>query len=90
MVVAILVNTCLNTYWLTVMYGNSFVALLPARLLKQLVMVPVEAVLFYLVAKTLAGQKFLLDEIAINISEWRKEDELCRSDICPYVQRHYR
>ena len=56
-VVAILVNTCLNTYWLTVMYGNSFVALLPARLLKQLVMVPVEAVLFYLVAKTLARAK---------------------------------
>ena len=41
--VAVLVNTCLNTYWLTVMYGSSFAALLPARVLKQLMMVPEEA-----------------------------------------------
>lgn len=55
--VAVLVNTCLNTYWLTVMYGSSFAALLPARLLKQMVMVPVETVLFYLVVRTLSRAK---------------------------------
>nr|WP_294469005.1 folate family ECF transporter S component [uncultured Sellimonas sp.] len=55
--VAVLVNTCLNTFWLTVMYGSSFAVLLPARLLKQILMVPVETVLFYLVVRTLSRAK---------------------------------
>lgn len=56
-VVAVLVNICLNTYWLTVMYGNSFAALLPVRFMKQILMVPVETLLFYLVVKTLSKAK---------------------------------
>lgn len=53
-IVAIFINSILNTYWLMIMYGNSFFALLPARILKQVLMVPVETVLFYLVVKTLS------------------------------------
>lgn len=55
--VAFFVNTCLNTYWLTVMYGSSFAALIPARFMKQIVMVPVETLLFYLVVRTLYKAK---------------------------------
>ncbi|MDO4311523.1 MAG: folate family ECF transporter S component [Eubacteriales bacterium] len=51
--VMILVNICLNTYWLTVLYGNAFLAILPARALKQLVMFPIYVALFYGVSKVL-------------------------------------
>lgn len=51
--VTVLVNLLLNTYWLTLLYGNAYMALLPARIVKQLIMLPIEVVLFYAVAKIL-------------------------------------
>ena len=51
--VTILVNLLLNTYWLTLLYGNAYMALLPARIVKQIVMLPIEVILFYAVAKIL-------------------------------------
>lgn len=51
--VTILVNLLLNTYWLTLLYGNAYMALLPARIVKQLVMLPIEVIIFYAVAKVL-------------------------------------
>ncbi len=60
--VTVLVNLLLNTYWLTLLYGNAYAVLLPARVVKQLVMLPIEVVLFYGVAKVLlkAGIKGFL------------------------------
>jgi len=52
--VTVLINLLLNTYWLTLLYGNTFVALLPARIVKQIIMLPIEVVLFYAVAKVLS------------------------------------
>lgn len=52
--VTVLVNLLLNTYWLTLLYGNGFLALLPTRALKQIIMLPIEVILFYTVAKVLA------------------------------------
>lgn len=52
--VTVLINLLLNTYWLTLLYGNAFVALLPARAVKQIIMLPIEIVLFYTVAKVLS------------------------------------
>ena len=52
--VTVFVNLLLNTYWLTLLYGNAFMALFPARILKQLVMLPIEVILFYAVARVLA------------------------------------
>lgn len=57
--VAVLVNLGLNTYWLTILYGDGFFALLPARILKQIIMLPIETVLFYTVAKMLAKANVL-------------------------------
>ena len=51
--VTIFVNLLLNTYWLTLLYGNAYMALLPARIAKQLIMLPIEVILFYAVAKVL-------------------------------------
>lgn len=52
--VTVLVNLLLNTYWLTALYGDALAALLPARLVKQLIMLPIEVILFYTVARVLA------------------------------------
>ena len=57
--VAIVVNTLLNTFWLSMLYGQAFAALLPARLLKQLLMVPIETVLFYAVVTVLQKSRIL-------------------------------
>lgn len=51
--VMILVNICLNTYWLTLLYGNAFLAILPARAIKQAVMFPIYVILFYGVSRVL-------------------------------------
>ena len=51
--VMILVNICLNTYWLTLLYGNAFLAILPARAIKQAVMFPIYVALFYGVSRVL-------------------------------------
>lgn len=59
LLVTVLVNLGLNTYWLTILYGDGFFALLPARILKQIIMLPIEVVLFYTVAKTLAKTNVL-------------------------------
>ncbi len=55
--VTLIVNLGLNTYWLTMMYGNSFAALLPARIIKQFIMVPIDVAIYYTVAKILLRAK---------------------------------
>ena len=51
--VTVFVNLLVNTYWLTLLYGNAFMALLPARIVKQIIMLPIEVILFYGVARVL-------------------------------------
>ena len=53
-IVAIIVNLLLGTYWLHIMYGKAFWALIPVRLWKQVMSVPIESFLFYIVAKALS------------------------------------
>lgn len=52
-VVALICNVLLGTLWLQMMYGKAFLALLPMRALKNLIMWPVNAILFYTLAKTM-------------------------------------
>ena len=42
--VMVLVNILVNTYWLTLLYGSAYMALLPVRILKQVIMLPIEVV----------------------------------------------
>jgi len=47
--VNIICSLCLDTVWLSMMYGDSFLALLPIRLIKVIIMIPVETLLIYTV-----------------------------------------
>jgi ECF transporter S component (folate family) len=47
--VNIICSLCLDTIWLSMMYGDSFLVLLPVRLIKVIIMIPVETILIYTV-----------------------------------------
>ncbi len=51
-------NMFLGTLWLSILYGNAFFALLPARVLKNLLLWPINALLFTTVAKLLERSGF--------------------------------
>ena len=51
--VALIVNVILNTLGMQVVYGQAFMAILPMRLLKNLIMWPVNSVIFFLVQQAL-------------------------------------
>ena len=47
----VLVHLLLNTYWLTILYGYNFIAILPLRAFKSFLMLPVETIMLYMVIK---------------------------------------
>lgn len=51
--VSMVSNVLLGTLWLHLLYGKGFLILLPTRVVKNLVMAPVNALLFYTIAKAL-------------------------------------
>ncbi len=51
--VSVICNMLLGTLWLSMLYGKGFLALLPMRVVKNLIMWPVNSFLFYTIAKTL-------------------------------------
>jgi ECF transporter S component (folate family) len=53
LVVSIVCNMLLGTYWLTVMYGKGFFAILPMRVFKNLIMWPINSMIFYTIGKAL-------------------------------------
>lgn len=52
-VVMLICNVILNTLCLTLIYGQAFMVILPARALKNLIMWPIDSIIFYVVAKLL-------------------------------------
>lgn len=52
-VVVVLCNILLGTYWISLIGGKSYLLILPARIVKNLIQWPVDSLIFYLVAKTL-------------------------------------
>ncbi|HBV81898.1 MAG: folate family ECF transporter S component [Lachnospiraceae bacterium] len=42
-----IVNCGLNTLWLAVMNGNAFLAILPARVIKNIIMLPIDTVILF-------------------------------------------
>ena len=40
----------LNTYWLTLLYGSSYLVIWPARIVTNLITLPINIFLYYLVA----------------------------------------
>ena len=56
-IVAVVCNIILGTYLLSTINGKGFIALLPGRVIKNLIQWPVDSLIFYLVAKTLEKAK---------------------------------
>ncbi len=52
LIVVLLINLLLTPLWLNIMYGNAFWAMVSARLLKNIVMFPIDVALLYLVTTT--------------------------------------
>jgi len=52
--VTVFVNMLLNTYWLTLLYGSAYMAIFPARIIKELILLPINVAIFYIVSKILA------------------------------------
>ena len=52
-IVSVLCNILLGTYWLSLLNGKGYLAILPARTIKNLIQWPVDSLLFFLVAKAL-------------------------------------
>jgi len=46
--VTVFVNIILNTYWLTILLGKGFMGMLPARIIKNAIMLPVQTSMIYL------------------------------------------
>lgn len=48
-IVAIFIHLLLNTYWLTILLGQGYLALLPVRIVKCLILIPIEGIIIPLV-----------------------------------------
>lgn len=64
--VTVFVNIGLNTYWLTILLGKGYLALLPARIIKNAAMLPVQVSMLYMMWKYVGGriEKNLLEQPA--------------------------
>lgn len=59
--VKVLINCCLNTLWSSMMGGKAFMILLPARLVKNMIQIPVDtAILFFLLTLFQKLRRYLL------------------------------
>lgn len=53
LLVMLICNVLLNTHCLSILYGKSFLVLLPARAVKNLVMWPIDSIIFFTMTKAL-------------------------------------
>lgn len=51
--VMIIINLGFTTLWLSILYGQAFMVLLPMRLLKEIIMLPIETTLLFVFAKAM-------------------------------------
>ncbi len=49
LIITVFIDLGLTTYWLSILYGQAFIVLLPMRLIKSPIMFPIDVVLLYLV-----------------------------------------
>ena len=55
--VTVFVNMLLNTLWLTMLYGSAFAVIFPARVVKELILLPVNIAMFYILSRMLEKAK---------------------------------
>jgi hypothetical protein len=51
LVVILIVNVLLNTLWLDMLYGKGFLAILPMRTVKNLIMWPIDSFIFFTITR---------------------------------------
>ena len=49
--IVLIVDILLNTLWLSILYGKGFFVLLPMRIVKNVVMIPINVAMMYFVLK---------------------------------------
>lgn len=59
--VKVFVNCILGTLWVSMLYGNAFIALFPMRALKNVIMIPVDTIILYFVLNLVKGIATRLD-----------------------------
>lgn len=58
-VVVVCIDLCLNTYWLSILYGNAFIAMLPGRIAKCILTIPIQTLLIPLIWNKLAKRLYI-------------------------------
>lgn len=51
--VILIVNTCLNTLWLVIMYNKAFFVLFISRIVKEIIMIPVQVITMFIITQAL-------------------------------------
>lgn len=51
LLVTVFINTCLNTLWLVIMYDKAFFVVLGARIIKELIMIPIQVITIFVIIK---------------------------------------
>ncbi len=51
--VILFVNTILNTLWLVIMYDKAFIAVFTTRILKEIIMVPIQVITIFVLIEAL-------------------------------------
>ena len=67
-IITLFVDIGLNTYWLTILYGKGFFAILPARIIKSLALLPVQTSVIYIMWRYAGGfiEKMLMGHSRYN------------------------
>ncbi len=55
LLITLIVELCLTTTWLNILYGQGFLAILPMRIVKCAVMLPIDTVMLYVVTSRLGS-----------------------------------
>ena len=53
LIVLILIGGLLNSYWLSLMYDKGFMAIMPMRVVKELIMLPIQVIVIFLIKKAM-------------------------------------
>ena len=62
LIVKIIVHCILGTLWLSILYGSPFLVILPARILNNVIMWPIDSFILFLILKYVKLQRFALLE----------------------------
>ena len=62
LIVTILCNLIINTYFISVLQGKAFIEMLPVRLVKNLISLPVNVAVLYVFAKAFLPWKAIVYE----------------------------